>query len=102
MLGGIFSASAVLPVLNAWTTELFPTALRGDAFAWTNNLLGRVGYVLGPIAVGLGADRVGWGPAAAWTAVLPLVALVLALWWLPETAGKSLEQTSAIGVESAS
>ncbi|MEK7691191.1 MAG: MFS transporter, partial [Bdellovibrionota bacterium] len=29
----LFGASAVLPVLNAYTTELFPTHLRGQAFA---------------------------------------------------------------------
>ena len=42
----IFGASAVLSVLNAYNTELFPTELRGDAFASSNNLLGRIGYVL--------------------------------------------------------
>ena len=27
-------------VMNAFTAELFPTALRSSAFAWSNNLLG--------------------------------------------------------------
>lgn len=97
LLGGIFAASAVLPVLNAWTTELFPTQWRGAAFAWTNNLLGRIGYVAGPVLVGQAADRVGWGPAVAATAVLPLVAIALALLWLPETKGRSLEETAGLG-----
>ncbi len=96
LLGGIFAASAVLPVLNAWTTELFPTQWRGAAFAWTNNLLGRVGYVAGPILVGQAADRIGWGNAVAATAVLPVVAIGLALWWLPETKGRALEETAAL------
>jgi MFS transporter, putative metabolite:H+ symporter len=56
---GIFGASAVLPVLNAYTTELFPTDMRGDAFAWSNNLLGRIGYVLSPAAVGALAVSIG-------------------------------------------
>lgn len=97
MVGGIFAASAVLPVLNAWTTELFPTAQRGAAFAWANNLLGRVGYVGGPIAVGLAADRVGWGAAAAWTAVGPALAIACVWAWLPETKGRALEETSRLG-----
>ena len=91
---GIFGATAVLPVLNAYTSELFPTDLRGDAFAWSNNLLGRIGYVLSPIAVGQAAVHVGWGPAVSTTAVFPIFALGLILWWLPETRGKELEETS--------
>jgi len=88
---GIYGASAVMPVLNAYTTELFPTELRGDAFAWSNNLFGRIGYVISPLAVGLAAESIGWGPAVAYTAVFPLLALVLILKWLPETRGLSLE-----------
>ena len=93
---GIFGASAVLPVLNAYTTELFPTALRGDAFAWSNNLIGRVGYVLSPVLVGVAAEQVGWGWAVRSTAVAPLLALVLILLLMPETRARELEQTAAL------
>lgn len=92
----IFGASAVLPALNAFSTELFPTELRSDAFAWANNLLGRIGYVLAPIGVGFAAEHVGWGPAVASTAIGPLLALVLILRWMPETKGKELEETAAL------
>lgn len=90
----IFGASAVLPVLNAYTAELFPTSLRSDAFAWSNNLLGRVGYVLAPLLVGQAASVWGWGPSVAATAVFPLLALGLIIALLPETTGRSLEETS--------
>jgi putative MFS transporter len=93
---GIFGASAVLPVLNAYTAELFPTHLRSDAFAWSNNLLGRSGYVLSPLIVGLIAASTGWGPAVAATAVFPLLALALIWTLLPETVGRELEETSAM------
>ena len=93
---GIFGASAVLPVLNAYTTELFPTDLRGDAFAWSNNLLGRIGYVLSPAGVGALATTLGWGPAVQITAIGPIVALVLLLAWLPETRDRELEETAAV------
>jgi putative MFS transporter len=92
----IFGASAVLPALNAFSTELFPTELRSDAFAWSNNLLGRIGYVLAPLAVGLAAEDIGWGPAVAATGVAPLIALFLILRWLPETRGRELEETSKL------
>jgi len=97
--GAIFGASAVLPVLNAFNTELFPTELRGAAFAWSNNLLGRVGYVLAPAAVGAAAEVFGWGPSVAVTAVGPIAAMVLILTWLPETSGKTLEQTAQLDPE---
>lgn len=95
LIFAIFGASAVLPVLNSYTTELFPTDLRGDAFAWSNNLLGRTGYVLGPVLVGqLAAAGFGWGFAVASTAIFPLMALLLILRWMPETRGAELEQTA--------
>jgi putative MFS transporter len=93
---GIFGASAVLPVLNAFSTELFPTDLRADAIAWSNNLLGRVGYVLSPALVGVAAERFGWGAAVRATAVFPLIALLLILAWLPETGSRELEETAAL------
>jgi putative MFS transporter len=96
LVGGIFGVSAVLPVLNAFTTELFPTDLRGDAMAWANNLLGRIGYVLAPAIVGNLAASMGWGPAVSLSTVFPLFALGLILLWLPETRGRELEETSAI------
>ena len=90
----IFGVSAVLPVVNAYTTELFPTARRAEAFAWANNLLGRPGYVAAPILIGGLAETHGWGPAIAPTAVLPIVALLLILRWFPETRGLELEDTA--------
>jgi len=93
---GIFGATAVLPVLNSYTAELFPTHLRSDAYAWANNILGRIGYVLSPALVGAGAERFGWGPAAASTGVFPILAVILIVLFLPETKGLELEETSAL------
>lgn len=97
LIFAIFASSAFLPVLNAFTAELFPTERRADGFAWANNLIGRLGYVLSPIVVGALAERLGWGPVIRWTAVCPLAALLLILLFLPETTGRSLEETAAIG-----
>jgi putative MFS transporter len=96
MIAAMFGLSAVLTLLNTMTAELFPTELRGDAFVWSNNLLGRVGYVLSPFVLGeLAKDR-GWGPVLRGSVVFPALALVLLLWWLPETRGRELEQTAAV------
>jgi putative MFS transporter len=97
LIFAIFASSAFLPVLNALTAELFPTDSRADGFAWANNLIGRLGYVLSPLVVGALAERLGWGPVVRWTAVGPLLALALIFLFLPETKGRSLEETAAIG-----
>lgn len=93
---GIFGTSAVLPVLNTFTAELFPTELRSEAYAWANNLLGRIGYLFSPLLVGLAAGTFGWGPTVAATAIFPLLALGVIWAVLPETAGRELEETSAV------
>jgi len=96
LTGSIFGSSAVLPVLNSFTLELFPTGLRADGYAWSNNVLGKVGYVIGPLAVGFSAERWGYGPTLSGAAIFPLFALALILARLPETSGRSLEETSAL------
>lgn len=95
LIVAIFGTTAILQVLNAFTAELFPTEQRADAFAWANNLLGRVGYVLSPFAVGWAAERSSWGTAVSATCVFPLIALVIILLRFPETRGKELEETAA-------
>lgn len=92
----IFAAIALLALLNTFTTELFPTDLRADAFAWCNNLLGRIGYVIAPVIVGYAAGRFGWSISVSGTTISVVVALLLILLWLPETGRKELEETAAI------
>lgn len=93
---GIFGISAVLPVLNAFTTELFPTDLRSDALAWANMLIGRTTQVASPWILGVLAGHYGWsGPITA-TAIFPLLALALILARFPETAGRELEETARL------
>jgi putative MFS transporter len=96
MIVAMVGLTTVLIVLNAFTTELFPTNLRGDAFMWANNLIGRVGYWLSPPVVGLVAEQGGWGPVVRATVVFPVIALFLVLSLLPETRGKELEQAAGL------
>jgi MFS transporter, putative metabolite:H+ symporter len=95
MILAMFGINATLSVLNAFTTELFPTSLRGSAFAWSNNVIGRTGYWLSPLAIGQLAQGIGWGPVIRGSIVFPIVAVVLLLLWLPETSGRELEDTAS-------
>jgi putative MFS transporter len=90
----IFASSGVLVVLNTYNTELFPTDMRADAFAWSNNLLGRISYVFSPLFVGFAAREVGFGSAVRPTALMLVVALGLIFALLPETRARELEDTA--------
>lgn len=96
LCGAIFSNSAIFPVLNAFTLELFPTALRADAFGWANNVLAKLSYVVGPMLVGWSASQWGYGPSLTVASIFPLFALALILARLPETSNRELEDTSAL------
>jgi MFS transporter, putative metabolite:H+ symporter len=91
---GIFGINAVLTVLNTFMTELFPTEVRGNAVAWSNNLIGRLGYCFSPIAIGAVVEQSGWGMPLRWSTLFPLLALGLIFLWLPETKARELEETS--------
>jgi len=92
----VLGVNTVLTVLNAFTTELFPTEYRGSAFAWSNNVIGRIGYCISPVAVGALIPRFGWGPTLAATTVFPLLALIVIWFALPETKGRELEETALL------
>jgi putative MFS transporter len=78
-LGGVWT------IVTTWTTELFPTELRATALAVANNLIGRMGLVLGPIVAG--QLSAAWGSTSdAIIALGTVTVLVLPLvWLLPET-----------------
>lgn len=88
--------SSTLTLLNTFTTELFPTAQRGAAFAWSNNAIGRIGYWLSPFAIGELVESSTWSSVLRVTAVFPLVALVLIWVLLPETRARELEDTAGL------
>lgn len=97
LAGGIFGTSAMLAVMNTITAESVPTEFRGETFAWANNLLGRVSFVLAPLFIGFLADDDafgagfglgwGWGPSVALTAGFPVIALLCIALWVKDSRG---------------
>lgn len=45
--------------------------------AWTNSLLGRIGFILSPFIVSAFAEKWGWARTVPWLALLPLCSLAL-------------------------
>jgi MFS family permease len=91
-LGQGFGAAGVA-AMAPYGPELFPTRVRAGANA-ALAVITVIGSAIGLLAVGLLSDPLGLGPAVASLAVLPTIALVIAVLALPETVGLELEETS--------
>jgi MFS family permease len=78
-------------VTNTLTAELFPTALRATASGIAGSLLGRLGFVVGPLVAGRLAARLGdTADAMALLALLNLACVAVVWRWIPETRGVKL------------
>jgi len=84
-LGGVWTVATTL------TAELYPTERRAAALGLTNHLLGRIGLVLGPLATGSLAARLGsTGDAVTWLALANVACVPLVFALVPETRGTDL------------
>lgn len=75
--------NSFLIVGSTITNELFPTEIRANAMAWSNNIVGRLGQILVPIVVTSLALVLGLGKAAALSVCLPIISLFLILLFIP-------------------
>jgi len=89
----------VFTVIGAsFTNELFPTAVRANATAWGNNIIGRLGQVAAPAVVGSLAIPLGSvGNAASVMALTPIAAVILIVLFLPETGRRELQDFMGAG-----
>ncbi len=81
------------PVLGAYGSELFPTAIRGQAGSWTNvaRAVGQVGSLsLGGLVLGLTSQS--FPVTVTLLGIGPLVAVVLFATLFPDTHGRELEE----------
>ena len=97
-LGGIWT------IASTWTLELFPTEIRGTALGVANNLIGRMGIVLGPMIAGFLSARLDSVSNAITLLSLVTIACLPVVWWaLPETksvelAGEETKEAQAPGI----
>ncbi len=88
---GIAIGTAVIPTLNVYSPELFPTSLRGKANGFLNVAV-RAGTVTGLQVVGRFSSALGGiGGAMAVLSVAPIILAVLLIFVYPETARMQLE-----------
>ncbi len=92
MVAATFFIGVFTVIGASFTNELFPTAIRANATAWGNNIIGRLGQVAAPAIVGSLAIPLGSvGNAVSVMALSPLVAILLILLFLPETRNREIQ-----------
>ena len=82
------------PPMGPFMTELFPTAVRGNAQGFCYNA-GRAMGALFPFLVGYLSERMPLGMAIAAFSVIAFGLMIVMLLMLPETRGRSLESLEA-------
>jgi MFS transporter, putative metabolite:H+ symporter len=94
----LVGALGSFPTLQTYTSELFPTGLRGSASSWSNaaSVLGRT-CSLGLAALLLTATGEDQRITATVLGVGPVVAILLVALMFPDTHGRELEETSGEG-----
>ncbi len=91
----MFAYQAARTATSALSTELFPTAIRATGYSLCVQVIGQVCWMLSPVAIGLLSNTMGGlGNAASLFAVGPLIGVVIMVWFVPETRGKTLEELS--------
>ena len=91
----MFAYQAARTATSALSTELFPTAIRATGYSLCVQVIGQICWMLSPVVIGLlSAPLGGLGNAASLFAAGPLFGVVLVMWFVPETRGKTLEELS--------
>jgi len=79
------SLNSFLIVGSTLTNELFPTEIRGNGMAWSNNIFGRLGQILVPVFIGSLALFMTLAHAIAIAMALPIISLLLIVIFIPRT-----------------
>ena len=96
----MFAYQAARTATSALSTELFPTSIRATGYSLCVQVIGQICWMLSPVVIGLLSGPLGGlGNAASFFAAGPLLGVVIVLWFVPETRGKTLEELSPSAAE---
>lgn len=91
----MFAYQAARTATSALSTELFPTAIRATGYNLCVQVIGQVCWMLSPVVIGLLSGPLGGlGNASSIFAAGPFIGIVVVLFLIPETRGKTLEELS--------
>ncbi|MDQ8704077.1 MFS transporter [Streptomyces sp. LHD-70] len=79
-----------------YPTELFPTHIRASAMGVASSI-SRIGAAAGTYLLPLGLDTIGLGPSMLVGAGIAAVGTAMCVAWAPETKGKALHESAAVG-----
>ncbi len=89
----MFTYQGARTATSALGAELFPTHARATGFCLTVQVLGQLGWIAAPLAVGLLSGPMnGLGNAATLFAAGPLIGMIIVAMFVPETRGRTLEE----------
>src|SRR3954447_11178404 len=96
LLLAVFFGLGMGPVMSAFSTELFPTEIRGQAAAWIRNWFEIAGIFFGPLIVGVLGDHAtgaigNIGDTVSLLMVLQIPTIWLVWRYMPETKGLEFE-----------
>ncbi len=85
---GTFFVGTLLVICATICNELFPTAIRANATAWSNNIMGRTGAIIVPTLAGTLAKPLhGIGNAVSVLVLSGIICAVIIGFFIPETLG---------------
>jgi len=91
----MFAYQAARTATSALSTELFPTAIRATGYNLCVQVIGQVCWMVSPVVIGvLSGPLGGLGNASSIFAIGPLIGIVVVMFLIPETRGKTLEELS--------
>lgn len=92
MIVAIFFVGSFTVICATFTNEVFPTAIRANAMAWGNNIVGRIGQITAPALVGTLIPMIGLGNAVTVLAAAPFICIAIVALLLPETLGYRVDK----------
>jgi putative MFS transporter len=92
MIMATFFVGPFTVIMATFTNELFPTSIRANAMAWSNNIVGRIAQIMAPAIVGILTPIIHLGNAITVLASTLFIGILIIAFLLPETLGYQVDK----------